>query len=105
MSPKAVKQIEAGVVVVGAAALLIWVPQHWFFELAMGMLVVSVLVVAALKKYLDRLEKKARSLGSKGRHEEATVLRVRRVLLLDVAMVFALVAFTAFIALVVVYAD
>jgi hypothetical protein len=105
MSPKVVRNIEAGVVFVGAAALLIWVPGEWFLEVAMAMLVGSIGAVFGIRKYIDRLDAEAKSLQSSGRPEEATVLRVRKVMLVDSGVAIAIVGLTAFIALLVVYAD
>jgi hypothetical protein len=105
MSPKAVKNIEAAVVLVGAAALLIWVPQHWFLEVALAMLAGSVLGVFALKKYLDLLDRQAKMLKGSNRPEEATVLQVRRLMLIDLGVAMAIVGLVAFIGLIVVYGD
>jgi hypothetical protein len=105
MSPKAVRNIEAGAVFVGAVALLIWVPQQWFLEVAMAMLVGAIGGVVAIRKYFDRLDEQVKSLEAAGRPEDATALRIRRVMLTDLAVAFAIVGLTAFIALVVVYGD
>ena len=105
MSPKVVRNIEAGAVFVGAVALLIWVPERWFFEVAMMMLVGTIGGVVGIRKYLDRLDTQAKSLQSSGRPEEATVLRVRRLMLVDAGVALAIVGLTAFIALIVVYGD
>ena len=105
MSPKVVRNIEAGVVFVGAVALLIWVPERWFLEAAMAMLVGSIGGVFGIRKYIDRLDAQAKSLQSTGRPEEATVLRVRKLMIVDVGVALAIVGLTAFIALIVVYGD
>src|SRR5689334_12543175 len=105
MSPKVARNIEAGVVCVGAIALLIWVPERWFLEVAMAMLVGSIGGVFGIRKYIDRLDAEAKSLQSSGRPEEATVLRVRKLMVVDVGMALAIVGLTAFISLIVVYGD
>jgi hypothetical protein len=105
MSPKTVRNIEAGVVFAGAVALLIWVPQEWFLEVAMAMLVGAIGGVVGVRKYIERLEARAKSLQSSGRPEDATVLRVRQVLVTDLGVAFAIVGVTAFIGLIVVYGD
>ena len=105
MAPQTARWIEVGVVVVGVAALLLWVPQRWFHVLAMAMLVLSVLAVLGLKKYMDGLHARAESLDSAGSPDEATVLRVRRIMLIDLGVAFAIVGLTSFIALIVVYGD
>ena len=105
MSPKTVRHIEAGVVFAGAVALLIWVPEQWFLELALAMVVGSVGGVFAVRKYIERLDSRAKELQSSGRPEEATVLRVRKVMMVDIGVALAIVALTAFIGLIVVYGD
>src|SRR5688572_10366409 len=105
MSPKVVRNIEAGVVFVGAVALLIWVPERWFLEVAMAMLAGAIGGVAGIRKYFDRLDKQAKSLEAAGRPEEATGLRIRRVMLTDLGVALAIVGVTAFVALIVVYGD
>jgi hypothetical protein len=105
MSPKVVRNIEAGAVFVGAVALLIWVPQQWFLEVAMAMLLASIGAVFGIRKYFDRLDQQATSLEAAGRPEEATGLRIRRVMLTDLGVAIAIVGLTAFVALIVVYGD
>ena len=53
MSLGRLSSAKAGVVFIGAVALLIWVPQRWFLEVALAMLACSGLGLFALKKYLD----------------------------------------------------
>jgi hypothetical protein len=105
MSPKAVKNIEAAVVLVGAAALLIWVPQHWFLEVGLAMLAGAGLGLFALKKYLDLLDRQVKKLKGSNRPEEATVLQVRRLVLVDLGVAMGIVGLVAFIGLIVVYGD
>jgi hypothetical protein len=105
MSPKAVKNIEAAVVLAGAVALLVWVPQRWFLEAAMTMLVGAALGLFALKKYLDLLDRQVKKLKGSNRPEEATALQVRRLMLIDLGVAMGIVGLTAFIALIVVYGD
>src|SRR5262245_24125208 len=105
MSPKTGRNIECGVVFVAAGALLIWVPGEWFLEVAMAMLVGSILAVWGLKKYIDGLHKSAVALEKSDRPEEATVLRVRRLMVIDAGVLVAVVGLTAFIGLLVVYSD
>ena len=105
MRPRTARNIECGVAFVAAGAVLIWVPGQWFLELAMAMLVGSILGVWGLKKYIDRLHKTAVALEKSDRPEEATVLRVRRLMIIDAGVLLGVVGLTAFIGLLVVYAD
>lgn len=105
MSPKALKNIEAAVVLIGAVALLIWVPQRWFLEVALGMLGGSGLGLFALKKYLDLLDRQVKRLEGSNRPDEATALAVRRLMLIDLGVAMAIVGLVAFIGLIVVYGD
>jgi hypothetical protein len=105
MSPKAVKNFEAAVVLMGAVALLIWVPQRWFLEVALSMLAGAGLGLFALKKYLDLLARQTKKLKGSNRPDEATVLQVRRLMLIDLGVALAIVGLVAFIGLIVVYGD
>ena len=105
MSPKLARNIEAGVVCVGVVALLIWVPERWFLELAMALLVAGIGGTLGARKYIERLVERANALDAAGESGEATVLRVRRRMVIDLGMAFAIVGLTAFIALLVVYGD
>lgn len=105
MSPKTVRYVEVGVVCAGVVALLVWVPERWFLELAMAMVAGSIGGVIGIRKYNDRLDAQAKSLQSAGRPEEATGLRIRKVLMVDLGVAIAMVGLTAFIALIVVYGD
>ena len=99
------RSVEAIIVLVASAALLIWVPQRYFLATAMGMLGSAFVVLWLVKKYLDRLNRRMASLKSKGRHDEATALKTREFLLIDVATVFTMAGLAAFVGLIIVYAD
>ena len=99
------RTIEVIVVLVASAALLIWVPERYFLGTSMAMLGSALAVVWLIKKYLDRLKKRMGGLKSSGRHDEATALKTREFLLLDLATMFAMAGLAAFIGLIIVYAD
>ena len=105
MSPKAVRNIEAAVVFIGAAATLILVPERYFLPVSGGMLVLGIAGAMGARKYIEKLDSSAKDLESSGRGDEATALRVRRLMLIDVGVAFAIVGLTAFIGMLIVYGD
>jgi hypothetical protein len=105
MSPKIARNIEATVVIVGAVALLIMAPEEWFLYVSGAMLAGGIAGTMGAKKYIERLDARARELEKAGEPQEATMLRVRKLMVVDVGMAFAIVGLIAFIAMVVVYGD
>jgi hypothetical protein len=105
MPPKFARNIEAAVVVIGAVALLIAVPESYFLGVSGAMLVGGIAGTMGVKKYIERLDARAIALEKAGEPQEATALRVRKVMMVDVGMAFAIVGLIAFIGMIVVYGD
>src|SRR5262245_55649064 len=101
MSPKTVKNIEAGAVFVGVIAFFIFVPERYFLALGLSMVAISVAGVYGIRKYNERLEERAKALEAADEPGEATTLRVRQRMLVEAGVLLAIAGLTAFIALMV----
>ena len=91
MSPKVVRTLQAGAVLVGAVLAVIFVPGEVLLPVAGAVMVVAVAGVFALKAYMDRVR-------AAGAGEVDT--EVRLIMLTEVGVGLAMLGLVAFLVLV-----
>ena len=91
LSPKVVRNLQAGAVLVGAVLAVIFVPGEVLLPVAGAVMVVAVAGVFALKAYMDRVR-------AAGAGEVDT--EVRLIMLTEVGVGLAMLGLVAFLVLV-----
>ena len=91
LSARAVRNIEALVVLVGGLAASIFIPSETLVPIAVAVLAVSIGGVFAIRSQMQRLASRE--------------FRARRAVFLNVGVILAMAGLTAFIVLLVEFAD
>jgi hypothetical protein len=91
LTERSIRNIEAVLVLVGAIAAAVFVPSETLIPIAVGTLAVSAGGVYAIRRQMQRLDRRE--------------FRDRRALLLEIGMVLGMAGFAAFIVLLTALSD
>ena len=101
MRERTVRNIEAGVVLVGSLGAYVLVPEETLLPIAWTVLPVAVAGVFAIRAYMDRSNKALASDPG----ADAVAIRERQTLLVELGVLLALLGLSAFIILLIESTD